>query len=147
MGNIPVGHRFSMVAMALLNKLESKESAGEVMCLVSRVKCLVEPLQALSDLQAQAESASLLAGDLQYARLNRFFRCSNMFWAGVNVANVNEEVSRAIPVFKEQDHSDILTGLMIFQWVFSTLLGNEAEVELKFDPEKLEKTPRIELNW
>lgn len=36
-GNIPVGHRFSMLAMALLGKLESKDVAGEVMSLVSRV--------------------------------------------------------------------------------------------------------------
>lgn len=142
MGNIPVGHRFSQLSMTLLGKLESKDYAGETLCLVTRVKCLVEPLQALGELQLQAESASVLAGDVQYARLNRFFHCSNKFWAGENLADVHEEISRAVLFFKEHDHETVLNGLLIIQWVCSTLMGNKSE---EFDPQN-DKAVRTALN-
>jgi hypothetical protein len=134
--------------MALLGKFESKDVAGEVMCLVALTKCLVEPLQALNELQSRAESASLSAGDVQYACLSRFMCCSNKFWSGVNLADVNQEVSQAELFVKKQDCKVVLDILMTFQLAVSILVGNKAENEFDLGTsEQRRTTPRNMLNW
>jgi hypothetical protein len=91
----------------------------------------------LNELQFQAESASLSAGDIQFACFNRFLRCSNKFWAGINLADCNEEVSHTIRFFERQDHKGILSVLMTFQSAVSILVGNKTEAE--FDLENSEQ--------
>ncbi|KAL3794236.1 hypothetical protein ACHAWO_006480 [Cyclotella atomus] len=117
-GNIPVGHRFSLLSMALLNKLNSQDVAGEVMYVITRVKCLVEPLQALNELQTQAALASISAGDMQLACVNRALCCVNNFWTGAKLADVNKDFRQAIN-FVSPTHD-----------ISNVLMGNEAEVEL-----------------
>lgn len=146
MGNTPVGYRFSLLAMALLNKLELKDT-GEVMYLISRVKCLVEPLQALNELQTQAELASISGGDIQAACVNRATRCLNNFWTGAKLADVNKYSLEAIQFVKRQEYKAILVQLMPFQWVLSVLIGNEAEVDLDaLASEQINKNPRASLH-
>ena len=129
-GNIPVGHRFSLLSMALLNKLNSQDVAGEVMYVITRVKCLVEPLQALNELQTQAALASISAGDMQLACVNRALCCVNNFWTGAKLADANKDFRQAINFVKRREYSPILVQLMTFQMVFTVLMGNGAEVEL-----------------
>jgi hypothetical protein len=147
-GNIAVGHRFSLLAMALLNRLELKEVAGEVMYVVLQVKCLAEPMQALNELCTQTELASLSGGDIQIASITRAFFCLNNFWTGAKLADVKKASLQAINVVKMQENKAILGQLMAFQWLLSVLMGNEAEVELDALASQLElliniKSPRL----
>ncbi|KAL3768174.1 hypothetical protein ACHAWO_006544 [Cyclotella atomus] len=130
MGNIPVGRRFSLLAMALLNKLESRDNAGEVMYLVARVSCLVEPFQAVIDLHTRAELASLVAGDVQHACINRGTRSVIKFSTGAKLEDVNRGISQALLVVKMQEFNTVLFLLMSFQWLVLTLMGNEADADL-----------------
>jgi predicted ATPase len=130
MGKIPVGRRFSLLAMALLNKLESKEYAGEVMYLVARVSCLVEPFQAVIDLHTRAELASLVAGDVQHACINRGTRSVIKFSTGAKLEDVNRGISQALLVVKMQEFNTVLFLLMTFQWLVLVLMGNEADADL-----------------
>ncbi|KAL7501976.1 hypothetical protein ACHAXN_000302, partial [Cyclotella atomus] len=130
MGNIPVGRRFSLLAMALLNKLESKEYAGEVMYLVARVSCLVEPFQAVIDLHTRAELASLVAGDVQHACINRGASSVIKFWSGAKLEDVNRGLSQSLLVAKRQEFNAVSFLLMTFQRVVLVLMGNEADADL-----------------
>jgi hypothetical protein len=129
MGNIPVGRRFSLLAMALLDKLESKEYAGEVMFLVARVSCLVEPCQAIIDLHTRAELESLVAGDVQNACINRNARSVIHFWSGAKLEDVNRGISQALH-FIQREFDPMSFLLMSYQGLVLVLMGNEAKVDL-----------------
>lgn len=145
MGNITVGHRFSLLAMALLDKHGSKDVAGEVMYMISRVKCLMEPLQSINEFQSQAELASLSAGDVQFACMNRVSRYSNKFWAGTKLAEVKEEVLQAILFVQRHEYNAVLDEMMRVEWVISMLTGIRAESD--FDPVASEQRNRTPILW
>jgi hypothetical protein len=116
--------------MTLLNKLKLKVSAGEVLFIVSEVKCLIEPLQALNEVQTQAVLESLSGGDIRFACVNRVCCCTNDFWTGAKLAGLNKNSIEAIHFIKKQEYKAVLFQLMAFQWMLSSLIGNQAEVEL-----------------
>ncbi|KAL3778031.1 hypothetical protein ACHAWO_008754 [Cyclotella atomus] len=129
MGNIPVGRRFSLLAMALLDKLKSKEYDGEVMFLVARVSCLVEPCQSIMDLHTRAEVASLVAGDVQNACINRNARSVILFWSGAKLEDVNRGISQALH-FIQREFDPMSFLLMSYQGLVLALMGNKAKVDL-----------------
>jgi hypothetical protein len=129
MGNIPVGRRFLLLAMALLDKLESKEYDGEVMFLVARVSCLVEPCQSIMDLHTRAELELLVVGDVQKACINRNTRSVIHFWSGAKLENVNRGISQALH-FIQREFNPMLFLLMSYQWLVLVLMENKAKVDL-----------------
>lgn len=55
---------YTKLAKALLDRLDEKETAGEVMFMVAEVTLFVQPMQAVLDLHVQGEQAALSSGDI-----------------------------------------------------------------------------------
>jgi hypothetical protein len=127
LGNISVGNRFILLARALLNKLNAKESAGEVIAAIAEVTCFVEPLLAANELRIQGEAAALLVGDTYWACLCRLQYCADLLWGGTHLSAVNEKVSNAHFFIRQHEHKAILTFLLIIQKSVSLLVGTESE--------------------
>jgi hypothetical protein len=127
LGNISAGNRFILLARALLNKLNAKEKAGEVIAVVAEVTCFVEPLLAANELRIQGEAAALLVGDTYWACLCRLQYCADLLWGGTHLSAVNEKVSNAHFFIKQHEHKSILTFLLIIQKSVRLLLGTESE--------------------
>lgn len=124
-GSIKVGYRFAMLAMSLLQRPESKEVAGEVIFVVSRVKCYVEPLQALNEFQTQGQNAAISAGDVHMACTNRFYCCLNLLWSGAKLADVEEEILMTFQFAKKLAYKTNASFILSVQQTVLTLMGRE----------------------
>jgi predicted ATPase len=124
-GNVPVGYRFTSLARSLLDKLDAKEVAGEVILLSVEVRCFTEPMQALDDLKSEGEAAALSVGDSLWACLNRLQYCSSMFYAGTNLLIVYGKVMEARHFIKQQDEN-VLFFILVLERSLNILLGKEA---------------------
>ena len=80
----------------LLDRIGSKEVAGEVIAVGSQVLCFVEPLQTIVEFHAEGYTIASAAGDLSGASGNTLFYCVDSFWAGVKLADCNERYNRAL---------------------------------------------------
>jgi hypothetical protein len=92
-GDILLGQRFTSLARSLLDKLDAKEVAGQVMFLAKQVQCYTEPMQALLGFRTDAEAASLLVGDTHWACSIRHICCSDLLWAGTHLSIVNDKAT------------------------------------------------------
>ena len=58
------GRRLANLGMVLLDKLDVKESRGELLCVIGEVQCMVEPLLAANEMHVVGEAASTHVGDV-----------------------------------------------------------------------------------
>lgn len=127
-GSIRVGSRFALMSYRLLEKLDVKEIAGEVIAAVTEVQCFVEPILATNELRAQGEHAAIIAGDVYFGCICRLHYCLVLLWAGLNLNFVEESLSKAIQYNKDQDEDTCLMIAIIAHRTVMTLIGKEHEV-------------------
>ncbi|KAL3799295.1 hypothetical protein HJC23_013020 [Cyclotella cryptica] len=127
-GNIKAGHQFTLLAKALLEKLDARDVAGEVICVATEVQFFLEPVQAASNFFAvQGEPAAMRGGNIHWACMNRLHYCCTMFWTCSNLAVVSEMFAEASQFMREQHHRTSLLFLLPIQKIILTLIGSEAE--------------------
>ncbi|KAL7487783.1 hypothetical protein ACHAW6_013360 [Cyclotella cf. meneghiniana] len=112
-GNIQLGYRFTLLAKALLEKLDAGEVAGEVMMRES--------------LAIQGESAAMAAGDIRWACINRLQYCICLFWTCSNLSVANQAFSEACQFMKEQQHRTSLFFILTIQKTVLIFMGIETE--------------------
>ncbi|KAL7490060.1 hypothetical protein ACHAW6_015800 [Cyclotella cf. meneghiniana] len=123
-GSIQLGHRFTLLAKALLEKLESEDIAGEVICVATEVLRFVEPLQTANEsLATLGESAAMKEGDIRWACINRLQYCSMMFWACPNLSVVKIICADACQFMKEHEHRASLLFMLPIQKTVLLLIG------------------------
>ena len=127
-GNIQLGYRFTLLAKALLEKLDAGEVAGEVMSVSTEVMRFVDPIQAVREsLAIQGESAAMAAGDIRWACINRLQYCICLFWTCSNLSVANKAFSEACQFMKEQQHRSSLFFMIAIQKTVLILMGTETE--------------------
>eukprot|EP00804_Cyclotella_cryptica_P027949 CCRYP_003834-RA/>CCRYP_003834-RA protein AED:0.03 eAED:0.03 QI:51/1/1/1/0.66/0.5/4/541/1215 len=127
-GSIRLGHRFTLLAKDLLEKLEAGEVAGEVICVATEVVRFIEPLQAaIESLAIQGESAAMAGGDIRWACINRLQYCTMMFWACPSLSVVYDKFCEASRFMKEQHHRASLSFMLPFQETTLILMGCETK--------------------
>ena len=85
-GDIKLGYRLALPEKSLLDKFpNTKEVEGEVLLVIAEMQCFTEPLQATQELRIQGESASISAGDIHFACINRNRYCVYLFHGGENL--------------------------------------------------------------
>ena len=126
-----MGHRFTLLAKALLEKLEPNDIAGEVICVATEVLRFVEPLQTANESSAiRGESAAMKGGDIRWACINRLQYFSMMFWACPNLAVVKIMCAEACQFMKEHQHrASLLFMLPIQKTILSLMGGTETSME------------------
>ena len=126
-GNTKVGYRFSVLAKKLVELLDSKEIAGEVICVMTETQTYLQPMQASKELWIQGESAAITAGDIYFACINRLQLCSTLFWTGVKLSTVNEEFYKARRFMNEQKHQTSSFIMQAQQNTILALMGGDVE--------------------
>jgi hypothetical protein len=96
LGDISGGYHYVKLAHSLLDKVGSRESAGEVICFGTQVRVYVEPLQSALEYYNEGYAAAMASGDVLQAAVNNLFRCGNSFFAGVKLEIVRENYIAAI---------------------------------------------------
>jgi hypothetical protein len=125
-GKVPVGQRFTTLARSLLDKLDAKEVAGQVMFLAEQIQCYTEPMQALHELKSEGEAAALSVGDTHWACSIRYIYCSDLLLAGTHLSIVNDKAIEAHQFIKGQQDKNVLVFISMTQRSLNILLGKEA---------------------
>lgn len=72
MGYLEKGRRLVRLSKMLIQNSEYKEVAGEVIAVVTGVRCYLEPMQAVLPAHLEGEAASMKSGDIGMACMNRY---------------------------------------------------------------------------
>jgi len=80
LGDISEGYHYVKLAHSLLDKVGSRESAGEVICIGTHVRAYVEPLQAMLEYHNEGYAAAMASGDIIQAAINILIGSSVFFF-------------------------------------------------------------------
>jgi hypothetical protein len=127
LGDISGGYHYVKLALSLLDKVGSRESAGEVICIGTQVRVYVEPLQATLDYHNEGYAAAMASGDTIQAALNKMLSCGTYFVAGVNLQTVREKYAEAIKFMEEKKHVIFMVQLRYQQHSILRLIGTDEE--------------------
>ena len=98
LGDLRGGHRFVKLALALLNKFDSTDVAGEVIWAASEVLTFLEPMHAVNEHRFQGEKNALAAGDVHWACINKLLSSTCLFWSGAKLSVAKETIATACKV-------------------------------------------------
>ncbi|KAK1742112.1 putative AAA ATPase [Skeletonema marinoi] len=85
LGDISEGYRYVKLSRSLLDKVGSRDSAGEVISIGTQVRAYVEPLQATLEYHNEGFAAAMSSGDVIQAALNLTLICTTSLFAAANL--------------------------------------------------------------
>ncbi len=130
LGDISGGYRYVKLALSLLDTVGLRESAGEVICIATQVKCFVEPIQAALEYHDEGFAASMAAGDVFNAMANTLLKNTCKYVAGINLQTMREEQEKAQRLMKENGHLVFLVHLKLVQRGSFRLIGSAERVTI-----------------
>jgi len=128
--HISDGYRYVKLALSLLDKVGSRESAGEVICIATQVKCFVEPLQAALEYHDEGYAASMAAGDIFSALANRTLKNACEYVAGVKLQTLREKNSKTATILESNKSLIFLVQIKQVQRDVLKLIGSNEEVTI-----------------
>jgi hypothetical protein len=129
-GDISNGYRYVKLALSLLDKVGSRESAGEVICIATQVKCFVEPIQAALEYHNEGYAASMAAGDVFSALANTLLKNSCQYVSGVKLQTLKEIHEKTQALMRENNHLIFLVHIKQVQRGVLKLIGSDEEVTI-----------------
>uniref|UniRef100_A0A7S2KE53 Uncharacterized protein n=1 Tax=Skeletonema marinoi TaxID=267567 RepID=A0A7S2KE53_9STRA len=126
-GDISGGYHYVKLARSLLDKVGSRESAGEVICIGTQVVAYVEPVQAALEYHDDGYAAAMAYGDVIQAAVNNVFFCMSSFWAGVNLQTTQEKCAKVIKFMEDKKLVIFMTQLQYIQHSVFKLIGTDEE--------------------
>jgi predicted ATPase len=127
LGDISGGYNYVKLARSLLDKVGSRESAGEVICFGTQVVAYVEPLQAALEYHNKGYAVAMASGDVFLAAVNFMLNVGNSVCAGVNLQTMREKCDEAIKFFEERKQVIFLVQTHCVQRSLFKLIGTDEE--------------------
>jgi hypothetical protein len=127
LGDISGGYRYVKLALSLLDKVGSRESAGEVICVGTQVRAYVEPLQAAIEYHDDGYAAAMTSGDINAATFNRMLSCASSFVAGSNLQTMREKFAETQKMMAERMQMIFMIQVHQFQRSIFKLIDVEEE--------------------
>ncbi|KAL7541084.1 hypothetical protein ACHAXR_010617 [Thalassiosira sp. AJA248-18] len=127
LGNVKEGCRCVKIAQRLLDKIGSKEVAGEVIAVGTQIMCFVEPVQATLESYVQGQANALAAGDTHGAMFNIGFYVGTSFWSGMKLPVCRERYARAHKLMEEHNHLTWLAHIIHMETNVLTLMGEQED--------------------
>ena len=125
LGDIKEGYRYVKLAVSLMEKVGSKECAGEVICFGTQVRAYVEPLQAALECHYDGYVAAMASGDILQAALNILFRNNNLSLSGMNLQTAHEKCSVAVDFMYERKILIFMIQVQCVQRSVFKLIGTD----------------------
>jgi predicted ATPase len=126
-GNINEGYHYVKLALSLLDKVGSRENAGEVILVCTQVKSYVEPLQAALEYHREGYSAAMASGDNTQAVINMLALNASSFFAGANLQRIQEQCDNNIQMCEERKQLIFMVQAQQVQRTLSKLIGTGEE--------------------
>ena len=92
LGDISGGYHYVRLALSLLDKVGSRESAAEVICIGTQVRTYVEPIQAALEYHNDGYAAAMVSGDINMATMNKILFCGCSLFACLNLQTMREKI-------------------------------------------------------
>ena len=127
--NISEGYHYAKLALSLLDRVGSRENAGEVIFVSTQVRLYVEPLQAALEYHNQGYAAAMASGDSHLAVINLFAFIANNFFAGANLQRMQELYTNSIHFSEERKQLIMGVQAKVVQRTVSKLIGTDEEPE------------------
>ena len=127
LGDISEGYRYVKLARSLLDKLGSKEWAGDVICFSTQVASYIEPLQATLEYHDEGYAAAMAAGDIIQAAVNMYTGYVSFFYAGVKLQTTRKKGDDAIKFMQERKIRSFLIPIKCMQNSVLRLVGMDEE--------------------
>ena len=128
LGDISGGYHYVKLALSLLDKVGSRESAGEVICYGTEVRSYVEPLQATLEYHNEGYAAAMTSGDVIQAAVNSMLSCLNSVFAGVNLQLMRDKYAEAVKFVEERKLVVFKVQTQTQQRSVLRLIGTDEEV-------------------
>ena len=126
-GNIIDGYHYAKLAVTLLDKVGSRESAGIVICFCTQVRAYVEPLQATFDFYNEGFLTAMASGDINHAAGNMYSQLTSYFFAGTNLKILNEMYKDFIKFTNERKQPIFMALIQQVQRSIFMLIGTGEE--------------------
>eukprot|EP00573_Skeletonema_grethae_P004439 CAMPEP_0201694914 /NCGR_PEP_ID=MMETSP0578-20130828/7019_1 /ASSEMBLY_ACC=CAM_ASM_000663 /TAXON_ID=267565 /ORGANISM="Skeletonema grethea, Strain CCMP 1804" /LENGTH=1341 /DNA_ID=CAMNT_0048180665 /DNA_START=152 /DNA_END=4177 /DNA_ORIENTATION=- len=127
--SISEGYHYVKLALSLLDKVGSRENAGEVIFIGTQVKMYVEPLQATLEYHHEGYAAAMASGDSSLAVINLYASIAANFFAGANLQRMHELCADAIQFSEQRQQLIIMVQLQQVQRTVSKLIGKDEEAK------------------
>jgi len=125
LGDIREGCRYVRIGRKLLDRIGSKEVAGEVIAQGTQIMCFVEPVQATLETHVQGHTTAMSAGDTHGALLNSVLYVATSFWAGTQLSVWRDRYVLAHRLMEEHDHMTFLAHIIQWEKNVSILTGTD----------------------
>jgi predicted ATPase len=127
LGDISGGCHYVKLALSLLDKVGSRESAGEVICIGTQVRAFVEPIQAVLEYHDDGYVAAMVSGDIRIASINSFLSFGSGFFAGVSLQIMQEKYVKIQKMLEERKQVILMIQMQQFRRSIFKLIGIEEE--------------------
>lgn len=125
LGKIREGYRLTNISGKLMERIGSKEVAGEVIFVATQLKCFCEPVQSANESHLEGYKASMIAGDMSNAMTNVMFYTIGTFGSGVKLQKVKENCANARRLMKQFNHKTWLIALAPLERSIMRMIGTE----------------------
>ena len=124
-GDISEGCRYVKIAQKLLDKMNSKDVAGEIIAIGTQLLCFVEPIQTTIEWNVEGRATAMASGDTLAAMMNTTFQCNKLFWAGFKLPVCKKENAAARRSMEEYNHVAFLSNIISLEKIVFTLMGEQ----------------------
>jgi predicted ATPase len=143
-GYIEEGRRYVNIAWTLLDRIGSKEFAGEVIAIGSQLLHFVSPIQVTLEFHAQGYSVAMAAGDMHGAMINSGYHVLILFWFGTKLFVCREHYSRTCRLMEQHGHINFLAHAIQFKKNIHVLMGiNDGQDETSMTSSMTAKVDEI----
>ncbi|KAL7498737.1 hypothetical protein ACHAWT_006712, partial [Skeletonema menzelii] len=136
LGDISGGYHYVKLAYSLLDKVGSRESAGEVIFIGTHVRAYVEPLQATLQYHDEGYAAAMASGDIMQAALNILMRNSIFHFAGVKLQKLHDRNVEVAQFLRERKMLIFMIQLQFLQRTTFKLMGTDEKPKKESAEEK-----------
>jgi len=124
LGNIEKGYRFGTLAQDLIQKLNIKFFKTRIHLAVNDfVRHWKEPVRSTFEPMVEGYRSGLETGDLEFAGFIIHNYCSHLYWAGVELKKVDEEITKYSEVMRKLEHKAALLFNDLFQQAVLNFMG------------------------
>jgi len=123
LGDISGGYNYVKLACSLLEKLGSRENAGEVILIRTQVVSYIEPLQATLEYHDEGYAAAIASGDIIQAAANMYSGHISNFYSGVKLQTTREKGDEVINFIRGKNMVMFLREIQLIQHSVLKLIG------------------------
>ncbi|KAL3804135.1 hypothetical protein HJC23_013654 [Cyclotella cryptica] len=128
LGDIRGGYRYTKLAKSLLDKTQSNEVAGSVICITTEVLSYVQPQQTAIEYRLQGERIALAAGDIHWACMNKLMYTSSLPWCGAKLSVAKKAFADAGRFMEEHGHLAALSYLKTVEHTVLAFIGDKGQM-------------------